>query len=131
MEVFEVKEKEYERSLQADDGDIKNYQLTEKTYYPSIFFSVPMGDISFYQMIALKNAIEETKFNMDELPEDYYGVYVLHEGDKALLGMIKSDRMRRILENEIYKGFDKVIYLSENEKIEGDMMYALCTNPLY
>ena len=83
-------------------------------------------------MIALKNAIEETKFNMDALPEDYYGVYVVtQEGEKALLGMIKSDRMRRILENEIYKGFEKVIYLSENEKVEGDMMYALCTNPLY
>ena len=119
----------YHPSVTSDDGEIKNYDMSTKILYPHIVLEA--DDLPYYRIRVLSNVIEKLEFIHDKVPENYYDVY-LHMGENIMcLGMIHSDNMRALLQGELYSSLNKYIMLSENEKVEGIMMFALCTSPMY
>ena len=73
----------------------------------------------------------ETEFlEFKKLPDGYYFVYLDMDKD-LLLGKIHSDNLKALLQGTLYKDLEKCIRLSKEEKIEGVMMYSLCTSSQY
>lgn len=54
-------------------------------------------------------------------------VYLSLHGQMMRVGVIDRSKLRILLTSDVLNGIDKTIYLSEEERLEGDMMFAFCT----
>ena len=55
-----------------------------------------------------------------------YSVYLKCQGQILKIGETSSFALRSILTSSVFTDFKKFIKLSKDQKIEGDMMFALC-----
>lgn len=126
---YNSEESVFHPSVTSDDGEIKNYDMTTEILYPHIVLETE--ELPYYRIRVLSNVLEKLEYIHDKVPESYYDVYLKMGDNMMCLGMIHSDNMRALLQGELYSPIDKYIMLSENEKVEGYMMLALCTSPMY
>ena len=88
-------------------------------------------DMPYYRIKVLSNALEKLNYVHNKVPEHYYDVYLKMGENMMCLGIIHSYNLRSILQSEIFAPLNKYIMLSEDNKVEGIMMYSLCTSPMY
>lgn len=128
---YDSEDSVFHAPLTSDDGEIKNYDLTEGFLYPCLVLETeeaPPG----YRIQVLHNTLEPLEYSHSKVLDHYYDVYLVMGGvNTVLLGMVHSDNLRAILTGEVFAPFKKYIKVSENEKVEGAMMFSLCTSPLY
>ena len=108
---------------------LKNFDLTKKVHYPNILLEA--DNLPFYRVKVLTNTLEKLEFIHDKVPDGYYDVYLKMGNQSMCLGMVHSDNLRALLQNSLYKDMKKTLRLSPTEYVEGNMMLAFCTSPLY
>lgn len=128
-ENYDSSESVFHPSVTPDDGQIKSYDLTNVINYPNLVLETM--DMPYYRIKVLSNALEKLNYVHNKVPEHYYDVYLKMGENMMCLGMIHSDNLRSILQSEIFAPLNKYIMLSEDNKVEGIMMYSLCTSPMY
>lgn len=129
FESFESEDSKFHASVASDDGEIKNYDMTKTILYPNLVLET--DNMPFYRIRVLSNALEKLEYVHEKVPEHYYDVYLKMNEKMMCLGMVHSDNLRSILQGPIFDSLNKYIMLSSEEKVEGIMMLALCTSPLY
>lgn len=127
---YDSQDSVYHAPLKADDGEIKDYDLGNQIYYPCVFLEVQSNPPA-YKIQVLANTLEKLEFNHNRVLDGYYDVVLVMGNQKMVLGMVQSDNLRALLQGSIFSDFKKTLRLSETETIEGDMMLAYCTSPLY
>lgn len=129
FESYESEESKFTPSVTSPDGQIKSYDLVNKKYYPQLVME--SEDIPFYRIKVLSSNLEQLKYLSTKVPENYYYVYLKMRKGETCLGMIHTDKMKALLTNPLYDSLNKYILLSEdeNDRVDGEMMLALCTIP--
>lgn len=127
---YDSQDSVYHAPLKSDDGEIKSYDLGAQIYYPCVCLDAQVNPPA-YKIQVLANTLEKLEFNHCKVLEGYYDVVLIMGNQKMVLGMVQSDNLRALLQGDIFSDFKKTLRLSETEIIEGDMMLAYCTSPLY
>ena len=129
VDTYNSEESKFHSPVQSPDGDIKNFDLTKKVHYPNILLET--DNLPFYRIKVLTNTLEKLEFIHEKVPEGYYDVYLKMGNQSMCLGMVHSHNLRALLQNSLYKDMKKTLRLSPTEYVEGNMMLAFCTSPLY
>lgn len=127
---FDSVESKHNASIQAEDKEIKSYELTNKILYPHLFLEIE-STLPAHKMKVLKNSLEEIPYIHDKVEENYYDVILKSAGKIFILGMIHTDNLKSILQSSLFKDLDKSLRLSPYEMVKGNMMYAFCTTKIY
>lgn len=136
FETYDSKESQYTPVLRAKDGEIKDYELDDKICYPNVWLKPFNAEDESYRgsvvqvLTSTLEKLQKTEREFKKLPDGYYFVYLEMDKD-LLLGKIHSDNLKALLQGALYKDLEKCIRLSKGEKIEGVMMYSLCTSSQY
>ena len=128
-DTFDSAESVFHPPQQSRDKQIKNYELTNKTHYPNILLEAE--DLPYYRIQVLSNTLEKLEFIHEKVPQGYFDVYLRMGNRSMCIGMVHSDNLRALLQNSLYKDIKKTLRLSQTEYVEGNMMLAYCTSPLY
>lgn len=129
FDSYDSAESKFQAPLRSPDKQIKNFDLSNVIHYPNILLEAE--DLPYYRIQVLTNTLEKLEFIHEKVPDGYFDVY-LKMGNKSMcLGMIHSDNLRSLLQNSLYKDVKKTLRLSQTEYVEGNMMLAYCTSPLY
>ena len=127
---FDSPENEAKFPPKADDGEIKNYEMTEKLLYPYLLLECE-NTLPAHKMRVLKNSLEDLPYIHNEVKEGYYDV-VLRAGKLVMImGMVHTDNLKVILQSSLFSDLDKSLCLSPYEIVKGNMMYAFCTSQIY
>ena len=126
-EVYDSEDSKFTPSVTSPDGQIKDYELVNKLYYPQLI--IEANSMPKYRIQVLSSNLEPLKYlNKGNLSGRYF-VYLKSAKRMVCLGMVHSDKLRALLTNDLYSANNKYIMLSETERIDGEMMLALCTLP--
>ena len=126
---YDSEESKFHEPVTAPDKQIKNFDMTKRVFYPNILLET--DNLPLYRIKVLTNTLEKLEYIHEKVPEGYFDVYLKMGENMMCLGMIHSDNLRSILQSEIFAPLNKYIMLSEDNKVEGIMMYSLCTSPMY
>jgi hypothetical protein len=116
--------------------DKDRYELDDKICYPNVLLKPFNTEDESYRgsviqvLTSTLEKLQKTEREFKKLPDGYYFVYLEIDKD-LLLGKIHSDNLKALLQGALYKDLEKCIRLSKEEKIEGVMMYSLCTSSQY
>lgn len=136
FDVYDSKESQYTPVLRAKDGEIKDYELDDRISYPNLLLTPINPEQKSYSDSVLQvlgttlEPLQKAEREFKKLAEGYYFVYMRLDKD-LLLGKIHSDNLKALLQGALYRDLEKCIRLSKEEKIEGTMMYSLCTSSQY
>lgn len=132
--TYESADKVVHSDIKSDDGDIKNYTISDVCEYPYLMLR-SKTKIPRYRITVLKDALEKPKYGEEKVPEGYLNVYVsvFEDGGwtASYLGLLNRDNLRAILNGDLFKDFDKAIQWDEDTRLKGSMMYSACTFPQY
>lgn len=128
-ESYESADSKFTPSVTSPDGQIKSYDLLTEVYYPNITLYTDKKTTFLNAIKVLTSNLEKLKYLNNDDREGYYYVYFEMKQGRTCLGRIHSDKLRSLLTSELYAKFDKYMMLSPDEKVEGEMMLALCTLP--
>lgn len=121
---FEVAEEE--PSGKFDCGTVLTTKRFKRFNYPQLRVSEKILEHK-YLVTSLK-ALTTTK-PADSVDELRYDVLIpFEDGDVIRLGVISGRSLSKFLSSTVFANIEKEIYLSENEPIRGNLMFALCTD---
>ena len=126
---YDSEESKFHEPVTAPDKQIKNFDMTKRVFYPNILLET--DNLPLYRIKVLTNTLEKLEYIHEKVPEGYFDVYLKMGGQSMCLGMVHSDNLRALLQNSLYRDIKKTLRLSPVEYVEGNMMLAYCTSPLY
>lgn len=119
MKVFEIQEEN--SNHYHEDGKVERlYDMQGNIDYPALLIS---GRLEKYHLELLRNLVVP----LEKLLEgNFYYLHIEVEGVNVCIGKIQGGKLFQLLSNKIFTDFKKVLFLSENEVYEGDMLFAFC-----
>lgn len=117
-----VELEEVKNEVVFDKGAIKTQKEQEGVDYPCLWLKAEK--LTDYKATALKALLSNGVFEEDAI---IYPVYLEINKQKLYLGNIDSRILKELLLKDVFDVFEKTIYINENEKITGDLMYAMCS----
>lgn len=130
FDCFDTEESKFHPPVESPDSDIRSHDLTNKVLYPNLFLEIN-GPMPGYRIQVLKSMLEKIPFIHDKVLDNYYDVYLKTSENLICLGMVHTDNLKTILQSSLYSEIKKTLKLSPREYVEGAMMYAFCTSPMY
>lgn len=127
---FDSPENEAKFAPKAEDGQIKSYEMTEQVLYPHLYLESSVA-LPEHKLRVLKNSLQELPYIHTKVEDGYYDV-VLRAGNVVMvMGMIHSDNLKSVLQSSLFADLEKYLFLSPEEVVKGNMLYAFCTSPIY
>lgn len=119
--VYDSEDSLYNETKYKSDNIIRDYEEDNAYHYPLIYLS---GEgVEQYRIQALGGMLDNRSFiDTDEI---LYNVYIELPDGVIFVGKLLSRNLRILLNNRTFDVFDKKVYLDEDTKYEGDMLYAL------
>lgn len=119
--VYDSEDSLYNETKYKSDNIIRDYEEDNVYHYPLIYLS---GEgVEQYRIQALGGMLDNRSFiDTDEI---HYNVYIELPDGVIFVGKLLSRNLRILLNNRTFDVFDKKVYLDEDTKYEGDMLYAL------
>lgn len=127
---FDAQETKFTAPVQAEDKEIKSFEMTNRILYPHLFLEIE-STLPEHKVRVLKNSLEELPYIHDSVQENYYDVILKSAGKIFIMGMIHTDNLKSLLQSSLFSNVEKSLWLSPNEVVKGNMMYAFCTSKMY
>ena len=108
-------------SKEYDAGEVSATKRSDAVQYPYLFMEADV--LAQHKLVALRSMLVSKTADPDVT---MYSVYLKCQGQILKIGETSSFALRSILTSSVFTDFKKFIKLSEDQKIEGDMMFALC-----
>lgn len=139
MEIYTSEDSKFKAPLKAADGEIKNYELENKMFFPCLIYY--LGDNAVeYVARTMSGCVEKMPVIKTEVPEGSYYVYVclnsdvnnpekltLQDGKKILIGYVLSNHLRVLMQGDLFHNIYKRLYLNKDEFEDGPLMLSYCT----
>lgn len=130
FDSFDTQETKFTPPVQAEDKEIKSFEMTNKILYPHLFLEIE-NTLPEHKVRVLKNSLEELPYIHDSVQENYYDVILKSAGQIFIMGMIHTDNLKALLQSSLFSNIEKSLWLSPTEVVKGNMMYAFCTSKMY
>lgn len=130
MEVFDTTDSQYNPPEVVTGGAIRNYGLTRSLFYPRLVLYSDTG-VTQYRIATLLGALDKLGVVPEpELTDNRFYVYLETPEGSLCLGTLPGDRLRFVLRSAVYREFSKVLWLSEDRKVEGELIFSFCTGAI-
>lgn len=110
---------EITKDFEAGD-DVRKYTKGKNIFYPHI--QLVTSKIQEYHIRLFDDLIPKDTYGREE---EGYTIYANMGGDLVLIGKLQPSSIR-LLFSASFGSFEKVAYLDEDTKLEGDMVLAIC-----
>lgn len=113
---------DYHNANQHKRGNsVKLYREGTSLEYPYLLLQTEK--LEMYRIEAMKGILERSNSTQQE---DYLNVYIGLSNQYVLIGVLNQSKLKIILNSKVFDTFTKSVSRHEEERIEGDMLYALC-----
>jgi len=103
-------------------GDtVKLYKEGSSIKYPHLLLEC--DKLELFRVEALRGILGKRSLLMDD---SYYTVYISMDSQLVEIGVLPAERLKFIISSRVFDVFRKSVARWEGDKIEGDMLYALC-----
>lgn len=119
--IYDTEDSRYNENKYRSDNIIRDYEEDNKYEYPLIY--LVCNSIEEFKVKALQGMIEKRTFIEDA--DTLYHTYVEVNDAIVYIGRMERKKLRVLLDNPIFSDFNKRVYLDEDTKYEGDLLYAL------
>ncbi len=130
MSCYDTRETKFTAPIRAEDDEIKSYEMTNHILYPHLFMEINTT-LPEHKIRVLKNSLQEIPYIHDKVEDNYYDVILKAAGQVYVMGMVHTDNLKAILQSSLFSDLDKSLWLSPNEVVKGNMIFAFCTSKVY